>query len=294
MKFNKIKKCMFGIAAVAAAVCMLAGTCFADEAAEAEEVKTLGTEEESAGQVELVNKTGLDITFIKVEEYAGEVDSKEGVKALQEKLIEEGYLEGEVDGEYGNMTKAAVAAYRAAKGLAEEGGADEEMLTLMFGEGYDGNLLANDEVFAADETRVLYYAAPEAEEEAAAEEESDPVTDILVQYEVTPACTLTVKLDGIDSEFVLYAFVPDYTDVIELLYEGGIVFVHYVSEDLEGGYVSTYKAEKAIYDYQNPVVYSNYDDYSYNAYDASYDTSYDYNAGAAQGADGCIEDGLFN
>ena len=48
--------------------------------------------------------------------------------------------------------------------------------------------------------------------------------------------------------------------------------------------------------YQNPVVYNygSYDDYSYNTYDYSYDYSYDYNAGAAQGADGCVEDGLFN
>ena len=190
--------------------------------------------------------------------------------------------------------------YRVANGLSADGGADEEMLTLLFGEGYDGNMLESGDVFAAGETRVLYYKVPEEDETDAEEteeefEESDPIADILVQYEVTPTDTLTVKLSGVDSEFVLYAFVPDYTDTIELIYEAGILFVHYVSDEFEEGYKSTYKVEKAIYDYQHPVTYSDYDDYSYNTYDDySYDYSYDYNTGAAQGADGCVEDALFN
>lgn len=300
MKLNK-RNWLFRTAALTAAVCMLAaGTCFAEEAAEpaeAAEVKTIGTADGAGVQVELINSTGYDITLIKVEKYAGEKDSSEGVRILQEKLIEEGYYEGEADGFYGDATLAAVTAYRVANGLPEEGGTDEEMLTLMFGEGYDGNMLEKDDVFASGETRILYWTEPESEEtEDEAETASDPIAEILVQHDVPPTDTLTVKMAGIDTEFVLYAFVPEYTDVIELLYEGGILFVHYVSEDLEGGYASTYKTEKAVYDYQNPVVYNygSYDDYSYNTYDYSYDYSYDYNAGAAQGADGCVEDGLFN
>ena len=50
----------------------------------------------------------------------------DAVAALQEKLIELGYLKGSADGDYGNKTVNAVKAFQRAVGLKPTGVADEE------------------------------------------------------------------------------------------------------------------------------------------------------------------------
>lgn len=62
-----------------------------------------------------------------------QVGSKgDAVKALQEKLIELGYLDGEADGIYGNGTAAAVRKFQADEGLPETGAAAPSLQEALF------------------------------------------------------------------------------------------------------------------------------------------------------------------
>ena len=61
-------------------------------------------------------------------------DSGDDVVRLQQALIEQGYLTGDADGQYGPLTEAAVKTFREANGLPSEGGADDEMMAILYGE----------------------------------------------------------------------------------------------------------------------------------------------------------------
>lgn len=54
------------------------------------------------------------------------------VRAMQEKLIEYGYLEGEADGAYGNQTRMAVEAFQYQHGLSADGIAGRRTLTVLY------------------------------------------------------------------------------------------------------------------------------------------------------------------
>lgn len=54
------------------------------------------------------------------------------VRAMQEKLIEYGYLQGEADGAYGNMTRQAVEAFQYHHGLSADGIAGRRTLTVLY------------------------------------------------------------------------------------------------------------------------------------------------------------------
>lgn len=59
-------------------------------------------------------------------------DRGEQVRAMQEKLIEYGYLQGEADGAYGNMTRQAVEAFQYQHGLSADGIAGRRTLTVLY------------------------------------------------------------------------------------------------------------------------------------------------------------------
>ncbi len=59
-------------------------------------------------------------------------DSGEGVKRLQERLIELGYLTGEADGKYGQMTSNAVSAAQAKMGMKATGSAGPQFQKALF------------------------------------------------------------------------------------------------------------------------------------------------------------------
>jgi len=59
-------------------------------------------------------------------------DRNDEVKALQQKLIDLGFLTGKADGDYGRKTADAVSAFQRSVGLAETGEADPETQALLF------------------------------------------------------------------------------------------------------------------------------------------------------------------
>lgn len=59
-------------------------------------------------------------------------DSGAAVEALQERLIELGYLSGKADGDYGPKTERAVEAFQREMGLDETGDADPETQEALF------------------------------------------------------------------------------------------------------------------------------------------------------------------
>lgn len=59
-------------------------------------------------------------------------DRGDDVRALQEKLVEYGYLDGEIDGAYGNQTRRAVEAFQYQHGLSVDGIAGRHTLTALY------------------------------------------------------------------------------------------------------------------------------------------------------------------
>jgi len=64
-------------------------------------------------------------------------DVNEDVGKMQTALLQLGYYESGIDGSYGPATARAVALFRADQGLAVEGGADLEMLSLLYQQAAD-------------------------------------------------------------------------------------------------------------------------------------------------------------
>ena len=58
-------------------------------------------------------------------------DINEDVRAMQQALIDMGYLTGAADGNFGRMTEAAVSAYQTAMGIRATGIADDTTLRLI-------------------------------------------------------------------------------------------------------------------------------------------------------------------
>ena len=294
---------------VSACLCFT-GSAFADS--EAEEttvvqkntVKTLGEKNEDAVQVELTNKTEKKIEYIRLEKFDNDYDKNGNIIALQNALIDQKYLDDVADGSYGPNTQAAVADFRIANDLSEDGGIDDEMMALLLGDDYQGNLLKDGNVIAADETVSLYV---EIDDENAddSEEESEDAAELrkaLGDYSLSTEFIVTVKFVDDDAEYTIRAFNVDGTEAVALYLKDDILYVEYTGNGEES--VNTYDFEKYMNGYYYPAEtddsnysdYSSYDDYSYDyADDYSYDYSEDYSddTGAAQGADGCIEDGLF-
>ena len=62
-------------------------------------------------------------------------DNGEDVRAMQEKLAQYGYYEGELDGRFGNQTRRAVEAFQYQHGLSVDGIAGERTLTVLYESG---------------------------------------------------------------------------------------------------------------------------------------------------------------
>lgn len=75
------------------------------------------------------------VLFSYVSAYALSKGSKgEDVVKLQQELINQGYLFGSADGDYGNKTASAVLAFQKATGLPETGEADDQTLQALYGD----------------------------------------------------------------------------------------------------------------------------------------------------------------
>ena len=59
-------------------------------------------------------------------------DRGDDVRAMQEKLAEYGYLDGEIDGAYGNQTRRAVEAFQYQHGLSVDGKAGRQTLNHIY------------------------------------------------------------------------------------------------------------------------------------------------------------------
>ena len=290
----------------------------ADEASTEKEVKTIGEKNNDAISFKLKNSTGMDIDYINMYDES-DYDPQTVVFEMQEALIEQGYLDDTADGSIGPKTTAAIEAFRKANDLDAGSDIDDEFMSALIKDYDDGNMLEKDDVFEKDSARLFYYKAEEAEETAAADDDSEMI--------MNPAYIIVIHVVNGDNpdtydEYVIHNIPIDDTDEVVINFADDVVYISYVSKTT-GEEISTLEAEKAIieqnqtadvtyddsyyddgyyddgyyddgyYDdgYYDDGYYDDgyYDDTSYD--DVSYDdTSYD---DSAQGADGCIEDGLF-
>ena len=86
----------------------------------------------------------------------------EDVVALQERLVELGYLEGSIDGIFGNMTKAAMEAFQAANGLSITGTATIKDINVLFSESaipFDAPIAKTEEVTANNDSDDSAFAS---------------------------------------------------------------------------------------------------------------------------------------
>lgn len=275
------------ITVLTASVICFAGVAAAQEAApvrvaeSAEEVfKPLGKEAEGAKQLTIANKTGRNITFFSIEEFSNTYDSKALVIRIQQALINQGYLDGEADGEYGPLSKQAVADFREANKLSADGDIDSEMLTLLFDEFEDGNLLEEKDVFTAGERRTLYYAETKKEAEKEQAPESDDaaaIKEALEGTEFEANYIINVKFEDDGEVYTLHVFYFDDIADAELTVKDGILCVDYRKKDAAPN--STYEAERLIAGKLNSPYISDYDYYE--------DDGPHYDGG-------CIEEGILN
>jgi len=248
-------------------------------AADASE-KVLGAEAADAKQVMITNNTGKDIEFFAVNPYNPDPMAGNTVYQMQEVLIKEGFLDDVADGSAGPKTQEAISAYRVSKGLSADGGADEELLVMLLGEGYDGNLLTKDDLFAAGETRTLYI--PSAKEEKAQTEDAakDPVAQCLKEFSLEPQFVVTFREKGQEKLYELYVFPADTMKTTQLNLDGDIAYISYTAGDVQEP-VSTLDAEKAVAAALTPAPApaqdTGYTDTGYDTgYDSGYDAGYDY------------------
>ena len=265
-------------------------------------MKSIGNASEDTLRFEITNDTGKDIVYFSITAYDPAYYPNGDVVRLQEALIEQKYLDDVADGSYGPKTTAAVAAFREAKGLPADGGADEEMLTLLYGTYDDGNLLNENDIFAAGETRAVFFA-PENKEEKKQEEPGDALSVLLSSYDVQPEYLVTFRLAKEQDAYVLHVFPAEKILTASLKTADGTAWLEYTAQGAEDS-ISTKDAEQAVYNQEHPAPissstgydaysweYSDYDDYYTDAgwYDLE-DDYYDYSQDAAQGADGCLND----
>lgn len=278
------------------------------ETAGKEEIKAIGVKSNDSISFKLINSTGKDINYINMYDES-EYDPQAAVLEMQEALIEQGYLDDVADGSIGPKTTAAIEAFRKANGLEAGSDIDDEFMSALIKDYDDGNMLEKDDVFEKDSARVFYYKAEETEKTAAEGDDSEMI--------MNPAYIIVIHVVNSDDhdaydEYVLHNIPVDDADEVVINFADNTVYISYISK-ATGEEISTLEVEKAIveqnqtadvtyndsyyddgyYDdgYYDDGYYDDgyYDDTSY--YDVSYDdTSYD---DSAQGADGCIEDGLF-
>ncbi|MBR3402405.1 MAG: peptidoglycan-binding protein [Parasporobacterium sp.] len=258
---------------------LFAGTTLAsqDSAPESKAVET---------KLEVINSTGKEIVYFTVFEYDENYDPAEEVRRMQEALIEQKFLDDVADGSYGPKTQEAVIAFRKAKGLSEEDLADTEMLTLLYGDYDDGNLLEESKTWKDGETAKFTWEAEETE-----------VSDD--QFVTIPDFRGTVKFKDDEVEYSLHLIPLDNAEKIELHVEEDLLYFTYQTPGSEER-ISTLEAEKAVYEQEHSTdSYDTYydDDYYYDySEDYSYDYSYEDTYYEPQGVDGCIDidDAMFN
>ncbi|MCF0229919.1 MAG: peptidoglycan-binding protein [Parasporobacterium sp.] len=301
-----LKKISIKTAALAAACCMcISGTSAAGEAVEikdsAADIQAAApavSEQTEAFEFEIVNGTDKDIEYFAIVRLDNGYDENADIVKLQKALIEKKYLDDVADGSYGPKTQKAVADFRKDNKLSEDGGMDEEMLTLLYGSYDDGNLLKKDTVLKAGEKVLISYKAePEGDEPAEASPDAAKIMDAVAGVSAEPGYMAVVGFAD-EEEYILHVFpVADISDA-EISLSDGILYAQYKSA-ASGEAVSTLELEKGIDSILNPPVpdygdYSDYGDYDYSDY-GYYDYSdYGYyDDGGAQGGDGCIDDGLF-
>ncbi len=82
------------------------------------------------------------------------------VVRLQQALIDQGYLSGEADGDFGNMTADAVRDFQADYSLEISGVADEQTLLALYGETVEDDVFSGDWYFTSYEY-LKYISTPD-------------------------------------------------------------------------------------------------------------------------------------
>jgi len=266
-------------------------------------VRVIGEEGENSLKLTLFNDTGKDIEYIRIFEYDPEYDPSEETVRMQEALIEQGYLDDIADGSFGPNTRAAVEAFRLANGLEAEGGADKEMLTLLYGEYDDGNLLPDKEIIK-DGEKVIVISKTDHKAVRPSIDVPDEPDD---RFMSIPEYHAVIRFAGDETEYTLNVLPVNETE-ISLKKDADFAYIEY-TDSVTHTPVSTFEAEKAVYDAEHvdpaPQAAENCDDgyYDDGYYDDGYDDDYDdsyYDDGWTDDTtedvtaqDGCIEDGLF-
>lgn len=223
--------------------------------------KTIGEEKKDSVKIKLANVTGKDISCFSIEPYEPFAGPKDWVWEVQEELIHQGYLDGEPDGVNGERTQAAISSYRKDKGLSEDGGIDDKLLTMLLGAGYDENMLSNGDVFANDETRYLYVPPVSAKEKdktdaddsegtddsADSEGTEDPVKSILATNGVIPEYIIRIKFADDNTEYMMYIVPLSMMDEAEICYAEPFAFLQYKAGDT-GKLINTLALERAAYE----------------------------------------------
>ena len=267
------------IAAVIASVCLICQTVVFAQEAESEKTEP---EVKNEFQIELINGLDKDINFLAVLTLKEYLDREDEVVIVQKALIEKNILDDAADGSYGPMTQAAVAAFRIGNNLPQEGGIDSQMLTLLLGEGYEGNLLKKDEIIEKGEGYALKYVLSEDSKEIP---EGNDETDNTDKQENDFTDYILIVRSADNTEYVLHYFPLDTIKSASIVSEEDVVFLRY--RDEEGNEADTFDSEKVLYDAQEAVktynaqngqaFYDSADDWGYNdSYDDwGYDDGYD-------------------
>ena len=253
------------------------------------EIKAEESENEEQAVLTLENSTGKEITYLSVVSYDPHYYPNGDVVLLQEALIEQGFLDDVADGSYGPKTQAAVDALREEKGLEGEGKADEAVYQILIENYSDGNVLEG----SLQEGDSAVLSLPEAEEKETentdTDKPEDTLTPVLQDFDLS-VVYLVIFRTADEQEYVVHA-IPEAVSSAALKLEGNTAYLEYADE--AGETISTYDAEQAVYDMENPVPV--YDDYAVTDY---YDAGYYYDdpyAGTGNAGDGCIGEGaLFN
>ena len=156
-------------------------------------------------------------------------DNGEDVRAMQEKLAQYGYYEGELDGRFGNQTRRAVEAFQYQHGLSVDGIAGQRTLTVLYESG-EVRMAPSKETPAPEATAGL-RAALTPTPPAQPEETTAPAGTFAPVKTVAPTATPALTPSPAPTPTVTYA--PTQTPAPAFLpMEGMSIRVEGVSEAL--------------------------------------------------------------
>ena len=182
-----------------------------------------GTDEQM--QLTLVNQTGAAISYLSLEAEEKIENDTQLIVELQQLLIDLGYLEGEADGLFGPLTKAAAAKFCEDRQFTVDFDSAASILNWIIDTKESKNLLEEKDLFENEETRYLYIKNTEENEIS------------LEDY------VLVLKLENEEKEYIIHGLTDELSE-IELYTKNGIVYFQYLNESEK--LLSTFEEESAI------------------------------------------------